>query len=91
MPNEPDSDLSRLAWLAWQVDSGADEAIEERPLNRLAAPRPASGPAPDSRPEAVRPAGLAEPQPGSTASAPAAQAALWQAETPGLASTDAGP
>jgi DNA polymerase len=87
MPNEADSDLSRLAWLAWQVDSGADEAIEERPLNRLAAPRPASGPAPDPRPEAVRPAGLAEPRPG--ASAPAAQAAPWQAEAPGPASTDA--
>jgi DNA polymerase len=81
MPNERDSDLSRLAWL---VDSGADEAIEERPQNRLQAPKPAPGP----RPDPVRPTGLAEPRPSSTPSA-GGQPALGQPEDTGLTSSDA--
>jgi len=85
MADQRDTDLSRLAWL---VDSGADEALEERPQNRLRAPKPA----PDPRPAAVRPTGLAEPRPGSAptpGSTPGAQPALWQSEESGLSSSDA--
>ncbi len=81
MSNERESDLSRLIWL---VDGGADEAIEERPQNRLQPPKPA----PDSRHETARPAGFAEAQPASAAT-PGPQAALWQSEETGLSSSDA--
>ncbi|MEE8535895.1 MAG: uracil-DNA glycosylase [Kiloniellales bacterium] len=66
MSNERESDLRRLAWL---VESGADEAIEERPQNRLQPPKPAVDPPHETawpetaRPEAARPAGFAERQP----------------------------
>jgi DNA polymerase len=35
----------RLASLAWQIESGADEAVEEEPLDRLSPPPQASAPA----------------------------------------------
>ncbi len=85
MSKEHESDLSRLAWL---VDGGADEAIEERPQNRLQPPKPA----PDPRREMARPAGFAEAQPasaGTPTAQPAAQPALWQSEDTGLSSSDA--
>jgi uracil-DNA glycosylase family 4 len=72
MSNERDSDLGRLLWL---VDSGADEAIEDRPKDRL---RPAEAPA-EPRAEAPRPAGFAEPRAAATETA-GGQAVLWQAE-----------
>lgn len=81
MADQRDTDLSQLAWL---VDSGADEAIEERPQNRLQAPKAA----PDTRPVPDRPAGLAEPRPGSTPT-PGAQPARRQSEESGLSSSDA--
>ena len=81
MSKERESDLSRLVWL---IDGGADEAIEERPQNRLLPPKPA----PDPRQETARPAAFAEAQPAS-AGTPGAQPALWQSEETGLSSSDA--
>ena len=111
MANQRETDLDRLAWLAWQMDSGADEAIEDRPLNRLAAPQPESGPASQATRSPDHPAGLADPRPNAAQKpspdpsqrpspgpspsptlglgAQGAQAALWQAEAPGVSSSDA--
>jgi len=35
-----------LAALSWQIDAGADEAVAEAPIDRLAPPAPRSGPSP---------------------------------------------
>ena len=75
MSKQRESDLSTLSWL---VVSGADEAVEEQPQNRLVAPAPAPPPEP------VR----SEPSPAPPPR-PAAQNALWQDEEPGLPSSDA--
>jgi len=86
MSSERDSDLSRLLW---QVDSGADEAIEDRPRDRLRPAEPAAeatvnsfadpavGSPVDPPAAAARPAGFAD---AAASGAPAPQAALWQAE-----------
>ena len=75
MSNERDPDLSRLAWL---VDSGADEAIEERPQNRLQPPQPAPDPRTDPAPPDGAPGAL-----------PGGQPPLWRPEDSGLSSSDA--
>jgi DNA polymerase len=99
MSNEPESDLRRLAWL---VESGADEAIEERPQNRLQPFKPAV----DQPHETARPAGFSERQPAPAdvsgadvsgagtptaqpAAQPGAQPALGQSEDAALTSSDA--
>jgi len=92
MSKTRDSDLGALAWL---IDGGADEAIEERPLNRLE-PRPAEA-QPEARPTArpaarpvARPAdpGFADSR-SAAAPAGAGQQALRQPEEAGLTSSDA--
>ena len=86
MSNERDSDLRRLAWL---VESGADEAIEERPQNRLQPPKPAV----DPPRETTRSAGFAErqavPSDISGTGSPGGQPALWQSEESAMTSSDA--
>ncbi len=99
MSNEPEADLRRLAWL---VESGADEAIEERPQNRLQPSKPAV----DQPHETARPAGFSERQPAPAdvsgadvsgagtptaqpAAQPGAQPALGQSEDAALTSSDA--
>ena len=87
MSKTRESDLSALAWL---VDGGANEAIEERPRNRLA-PRPAEA-RPVDRPAADPAAppgpGFADSRP-ATAPAGGRQQALRQPEQAGLTSSDA--
>ena len=81
MSNEGDSDLSRLVW---QVEGGADEAIEEQPQNRLQ-PREA---APEARRERAPSEGAAERRPAAGAAA-GTQRALWRSEDAALPSSDA--
>jgi DNA polymerase len=61
-----------LAALAWLVESGADEAIGETPVNRLAA-KPNPAPAAEARPREAA-AGVSRPAPSMTAPRPAAPA-----------------
>jgi uracil-DNA glycosylase len=82
MPNERESDLMRLLWLA---DSGADEAIEDQPLDRLQPVAPAADPIR----QAPRPAGPAEPATVPSDGAANPQPALWQGDAAGLPSADA--
>jgi uracil-DNA glycosylase family 4 len=72
MSSERDSNLGRLLWL---VDSGADEAIDDRPQDRL---RPAEPPA-ELRAAAPQPAGFAAP-PAAASDTERGQAGLWQTE-----------
>jgi len=85
MSDERASDLSTLAWL---VDSGADEAIEDQAQNRLK-PRTASPEAPtDARRAAAPTAGFAD-VPATVAAPDGRQPVLWQSEETGLSSSDA--
>ena len=77
MPSERDETLAALRWL---VEAGADEAIGETPVDRLAAPAPRVNP-----PAAGKPAQEAAPGPTRTTSAPTTGAAR---ATP-LSSTEA--
>ncbi|MDX1422809.1 MAG: uracil-DNA glycosylase [Kiloniellales bacterium] len=83
MASERDSDLGRLLWL---VDSGADEAIEERPQDRLrpVAPPPVPPPDPPPAPAPDPPRGAGA---GSQGARP--QEALWRPDDAGLPSADA--
>lgn len=97
MQNDRDSARAALAWL---VESGADEAIEEAPLNRLAPtpeppPEPPAAqppPSPEPSPARQRPAapgGFAESRPAPDGRPEGPQAALWQAEGAGQTASDA--
>jgi len=49
-----------LAWLAWQAEMGADEALEERPRDRFARPPAAPAPPPVAAPAVARLVGADE-------------------------------
>lgn len=78
MSDARETHLSRLLWL---VESGADEAIEEQPQNRLQ-PAKASG-------RSAGPPRAAPPPAGPATAAAAVQPALWRSEEAGLPSADA--
>jgi len=75
---------STLATLAWLVENGADEAIEDTPQNRLAKPPKTPSHAPPAAPIATSEPRPAEPPPSVS------QTSLWQPEEgTGLTSSDA--
>jgi DNA polymerase len=55
-----------LATLNWLVEAGADEAIADQPVNRMAAPKPAAAPATTARPQTQ----AAPPRPAQSAPLP---------------------
>lgn len=81
MENATEDRSRALAALAWQLDIGADEALDESPRDRLRAPPPK--PAPRPAPPAAPPAN----QPGGPAAA--AAPALWTPGESRLVSPDA--
>jgi len=69
MSNESDKNPAALAALVWQMQAGADEAVEERPVDRYAESAAAARPAAPPRP--IEPTAAARAAPGSAGPAAA--------------------
>jgi uracil-DNA glycosylase family 4 len=89
-----------LALLQWQIEMGADEAIGEAALDRLASPPPVARPAPPPRPAFAAPPAVTAPpraltesaaEPAQSARALAAQAQTIEALAALIAGFDACP
>lgn len=72
----PSDAAEALAWLAWQVEMGADEALLEQPRDRLTGP-------------AVEPAARAKPRPAAVPPSPGPDAPpVWRPEAARLVSSE---
>lgn len=65
MSRQPADAAEALAWLAWQAEMGADEALDERARDRFASPPAKPAPAPSPAPSLVAP--VAPSAPGAAA------------------------
>ena len=87
MPSERDETLATLQWL---IDAGADEAIGETPVDRLAAPAARRAEPPPAEKASPGPARAAAPRPAANpAPGPAPRPVVKPAPGASLASTEA--